>query len=152
MSHYLRAAAATFLLISVFLIMTPAIRPNEQPSVQLPPELDRVLRDYEQAWSHGDAAALAKLFAEDGFVLSPGNPIVRGRAAIEEAYRGNGGAPLALRAVAFATEGKVGYIIGAYAEHAGDKDRGKFTLTLRREPSGLWLIVSDMDNGDEPRH
>jgi len=150
MNQCLRAAVTTLLLISAFLTMTPATEPNEQPSVQLPQELDRVLRDYEQAWSHGDAPALAKLFDEDGFVLSPGRPMVRGKAAIEEAYRDNHGAPLTLRAVAFAVEGKVGYIIGAYADRVGDKDRGKFTLTLRRESSGRWLVMSDMDNGNEP--
>lgn len=152
MNQFLRAAATALLFITVSLITTPATEPSDQPSVQLPPELERVLRDYEQAWSHGDAPALAKLFAEDGFVLSPGRPMMRGKAAIEEAYRDDHGAPLALRAVAFAAEGKVGYIIGAYADRAGDKDRGKFTLTLRRESSGRWLIVSDMDNGNQPRH
>jgi len=151
MNQSLRAAAMALLLITLFLITTPATEPSEQPSVQLPPELDRVLRDYEQAWSRGDAPALAKLFAEDGFVLSPGRPMVRGKAAIEQAYRDNHGAPLALRAVAFAAEGKVGYIIGAYADHPGERDRGKFTLTLHRESSGRWLIVSDMDNGNQPR-
>jgi len=151
MSYFIRAAAAALLFIGA-LIATPSSEQAGQPSVMLPPELDRVLRDYEQAWSHGDAAALSKIFAEDGFVLSPGKPMARGRAAIEAAYRGSGGGPLALRAVAFATEGKVGYIIGGYAEHAGETDRGKFTLTLRREAAGRWLIMSDMDNGNEPRH
>lgn len=151
MNHFLRAATAALFLFAA-LITTPGTERTEQPSVTLPPELDRVLRDYEQAWSHGDAAGLAKLFAEDGWVLSPGNPMVRGRAAIEKSYHGSGGASLALRAVAFAAEGKVGYIIGGYATHAGDPDRGKFTLTLRREASERWLIVSDMDNGNEPRH
>jgi uncharacterized protein (TIGR02246 family) len=151
MSYYSRMTAAVLFLFTSLLTATPASEQAGQPSVPLPPELDRVLRDYELAWSRGDAAALARLFAEDGFVLSPGKPIVRGQAAIEKAYSGSGSAPLVLRAVAFATEGKVGYIIGAYAEHAGDPDRGKFTLTLRRDASGRWLIMSDMDNGNEPR-
>ena len=43
-------------------------------SVTLPPELDRVLRDYENAWQAKDAGALARLFTEDGFVLSNGKP------------------------------------------------------------------------------
>ena len=77
--------------------------------------------------------------------------MVRGKAAIEEAYRGSGGGPLALRAVAFATEGSVGYIIGAYATNPGEPDRGKFTLTLKRE-AGKWLIFSDMDNGNGEKH
>src|SRR5262245_12780892 len=112
MNQFGRAAAAALLFFSAVLLATSVSGRPELPSVTLPPELDRVLRDYEQAWSHGDAAALAKLFAEDSFVLSPGSPMVRGKTAIEAAYRGSGGGPLALRAVAFATEGKVGYIIG----------------------------------------
>jgi len=152
MSHVVRAACAAISIAAFVLIASPTAGQPELSSVALPAELDRVLRDYEQAWSHGDAAALARLFADDGFVLSPGRAMVRGKAAIEEAYRGSGGGALALRAVAFAREGKVGYIIGAYAEHTGDPDRGKFTLTLHRDASGRWLIFSDMDNGNEPRH
>jgi ketosteroid isomerase-like protein len=106
-----------------------------------------VLTDYEVAWQAKDATALSKLFTEDGFVLSSGAPPVRGRAAIEAHYQGRGG-PLSLRALAFATEGAIGYIIGAYATKKDEPDMGKFTLTLRREDDGRWLIVSDMDNGN----
>ena len=53
--------------------------PASLPSVTLPPELDRVLRDYETAWAAKDAARLAKLFAEDGYVLPGGSPPVKGR-------------------------------------------------------------------------
>jgi ketosteroid isomerase-like protein len=118
-----------------------------QPTIELPPELRRVLTDYENAWSSRDAAALAKLFAEDGFVLPNGGPPVRGRAAIERQYTGAGG-PLALRAIAYAAEGSVGYIIGGYAKQKGDPDTGKFTLTLRKGPNGRWLIMSDMDSSN----
>jgi ketosteroid isomerase-like protein len=126
----------------------PAPTPVDlQPSVALPPELARVLTDYEAAWRSRDAAALARLFAEDGFVLPNGRPPVRGRAAIRDYYTGHGG-PLALRAIAFATEGAVGYIIGGYAPRQGEADDGKFTLTLRKDAGGRWLIVSDMDSSN----
>ncbi len=118
-----------------------------QPSVSLPAPLARVLTDYEKAWSQKDAAALAQLFAQDGFVLSSGAPMVRGRDAIKRFYTGAGG-PLSLRAVAFSTEGNVGYIIGAFTDRPGAADHGKFTLTLRRDAGGRWLIISDMDNGN----
>lgn len=119
--------------------------PRQEPSVDLPAALARVLTDYEAAWRKRDPAALASLFAEDGFVLSGGRPPIRGRARVAQHYAGSGGS-LSLRAIAYATEGSVGYIIGAYAEEKGQPDVGKFTLTLRRGADGRWLIVSDMDN------
>jgi len=115
--------------------------------VKLPAALARVLTDYETAWRKRDAAGLANLFTDDGFVLSNGRPPIRGRAAIQRAYTGAGG-PLALRAMAFATDGSVGYIIGAFARHDGEPDIGKFTLTLKKADDGRWLIVSDMDNSN----
>jgi ketosteroid isomerase-like protein len=118
-------------------------------SVSLPPPLARVLEDYERAWNAHDAPGLAALFAADGFVLASGSPPVRGRAAIEKAYGGAGG-PLVLRALAYATEGSTGYVIGGFSRQRGAPDVGKFTLTLRREGE-RWLIVSDMDNGNSPR-
>jgi len=123
-----------------------AAAPAPLPTVTLPPELDRVLRDYERAWRAGDAAALAALFAEDGFVLQGGRAPVRGRQAIRTAYTGQGGAGLRLRALSYAVADTVGYIIGAYGYGETAGDQGKFTLTLRRPPGGAWLIFSDMDN------
>ena len=133
-----------------YVLMTCAVvaqqpAPEPLPSVELPAALARVLTDYEMAWGNKDAAALAALFAEDGFVLSGSRPPVRGRAAIKEHYTGKGG-PLSLRALAYEAEGSVGYIIGAYTGYEGQPDVGKFTLTLRRNEDGRWLIMSDMDN------
>lgn len=124
----------------------PAAVPGEA-SVALPPELARVLTDYETGWTKGDAAALASLFAEDGFVLANGQAPVKGRAAIEKLYTQDG-APLSLRAIAFAISGDTGYIIGGYGRERGKPDDGKFTLTLRKAADGRWLIVSDMDNSN----
>ena len=140
-------ALACLLLVPAASAQAPATSP---PSVTPPPELARVLTDYEAAWQKQDADALAKLFAEDGFVLSQGEPPVRGRDAIRKHYTGKGG-PLALRALAFQAEGSVGYIIGGYAMRRGEPDAGKFTLTLRKGQDGRWLIFSDMDNSNARR-
>lgn len=118
--------------------------------VALPAALDRVLRDYEQAWRTGDANALAGLFAEDGFILQSNQPPVRGRAAIEAAYAGQGSSPLRLRALAYAAEETTGYVIGAYTYGNNVGDTGKFTLTLKRVAGGPWMIFSDMDNTNTP--
>lgn len=126
---------------------------TELPDVALPPELDRVIRDYERAWRAGDGVALASLFAEDGFVLQSNRPPIRGRRAIRAAYEGQGGSPLRLRALAFASGDTIGYIIGAYGYDDTPGDTGKFTLTLRRAPGEPWLIFSDMDNPNAaPQH
>lgn len=129
----------------------PSAPDKELPSVSLPAELDRVLRDYERAWRSGDASRVAALFSTDGFVLQSGRAPVRGRDAIAKAYTGQGGGPLRLRALAYATTDTVGYIIGAYGYGDTPGDMGKFTLTLRRAPGAAWEIFSDMDNGNQPR-
>lgn len=131
------------------LSLAVTVQAQQLPSVDLPPALDRVLRDYERAWQAKDAAGLAALFTEDGFVLSSGKPPVRGRDAIKVAYANSGG-PLALRALAYATDGNVGYIIGAFGSMKDEPDSGKFNLALRRV-KGKWLIAADMDNGNARR-
>ena len=131
----------------------PAAAAAPMPSVKLPPEIDRVLRDYERAWRSGDATAVAALFAEDGFILQSGRPAIRGRAAIANAYKGQAGGPLRLRAFAYATGDTTGYILGGYGYGEGDTvpDMGKYTVTLRRSRGGPWQLFSDMDNGNQQR-
>jgi ketosteroid isomerase-like protein len=115
------------------------------PSTALPPALDRVLREYERAWAGGDAAGLAALFTEDGFVLSNGAEPIRGRGVIRRKYA-NAGGNLKLRALGYATADTVGYIVGAYRYGNAAEDTGKFVLALRRGPDGRWLIAADIDN------
>jgi len=114
------------------------------PSIVLPVALARVLTDYEAAWRERDAAALARLFADDCVVVPNSCPPVKGRARVQECYANSGG-PLALRAIASNIDGALAYIIGAYAENVSGPDLGKFTLTLAKGSDGRWLIVADMD-------
>ena len=149
----MRKAARTLLIMTLLVASSAAGQqetPAAEPSVKLPPDLSRVLTDYETAWKNRDPAALAGLFAEDGFVLPNGGTPVRGRAAIQKFYTGHGG-PLSLRAIAYATEGGVGYILGGYTDAAGKPDTGKFTLTLKKGSDGRWLIMSDMDSPNRRR-
>jgi ketosteroid isomerase-like protein len=131
-------------------LLSPGARAADPapPSVALPADLDRVLRDYEKAWRARDARGLADLFTEDGFALSPGSPPVRGRAAIARHYAGAGG-NLYLRAYAFSVDGRLAYIVGGFSHVEGAPDDGKFTLILARGDGGRWMIASDMDNGNQ---
>ena len=149
----MRRSRLAVILLSGLLMAGPVVAQESAArlaDVALPAALDRVLRDYEQAWRTGDAKALAALFAEDGFILQSNQPPVRGRAAIEAAYAGQGSSPLRLRALAFAAEETTGYIVGAYTYGNNVGDTGKFTLTLKRVADGPWMIFSDMDNTNAP--
>ncbi|WP_049455949.1 YybH family protein [Stenotrophomonas maltophilia] len=151
----MRRTRLAVIFCSALLLASPAIARDAEgaqplPDAALPAPLERVLRDYEQAWRTGDAKALAGLFTEDGFVLQSNQPPVRGRSAIEAAYAGQGSSPLRLRALAYSMEGNTGYIIGTYSYGNNVGDTGKFTLTLKRMGDGPWLIFSDMDNTNAP--
>ena len=142
-------AALSFILLAGPMFAQNAPEPAkmvELPDASLPPELDRVLRDYERAWRAGDAKAIASLFTEDGVLLPNNRPPIRGRTAIQAIYEDERGGPLHLRALAYAAKGAVGYIVGGYRYGDAERDMGKFTITLRRAPGKPWLISSDMDS------
>jgi ketosteroid isomerase-like protein len=120
------------------------------PSVELPADLARVLRDYEQAWTAADSEALARLFTTDGYALPSGQPPAAGASAIRQAYKKNAGSPLVLRALHYAQSGDMAYIIGGFGWEAGKPDFGKFVLVLRKDKDGRWLIAADMDNANAP--
>ncbi|MFT7775687.1 YybH family protein [Roseateles sp.] len=121
-----------------------------QPSVSLPVDVERVLKDYARAWEANDPVALSKLFAADGMALPSGQPPARGPESIRRAYSQGAGMPLHLRPIAFGESGELAYVIGGWGSSPTQPDFGKFTLVLRRGVDGRWLIVSDMDNANAP--
>jgi uncharacterized protein (TIGR02246 family) len=133
------------------LVLASGLVAQPLPTVTLPPELDRVLRDYERAWIAKDPEALARLFTPEGMALPSGQPPAPGPAAIRQAYAQGAGSPLSLRALAYATSGDLAYIIGGFAPAPGQADHGKFVLVLRRGAGGRWLIAADMDNANQRR-
>ena len=139
------------LLVSMLVLGSPAAAsaqgqaaPTQLPSVTLPPELDRVLRDYEAAWRASDANGLAQLFADGRVVMTNSGRAVMGREGVRQVYS-RGGGPLNLRAMAYAADDTVAHIIGAYAVRPGGEDSGTFVLALVRPRGGKWLITADMD-------
>ncbi len=145
---------AVLVLSSIALFSSPAMAqtpnapppPAPLPSITLPPQLDRVLRDYERHWRAGDEQALATLFTADGFVPRSGG-WVGGSDGIRQTYENFSG-DLRLRALAYAVDDTVGYIVGAYRYGEGANDSGKFVLALRRAPGDPWLIAADIDQSN----
>ena len=120
------------------------------PAVTLPAEFTEVLRAYEQAYARRDSAAISALFAADGYLMRPGQPPIRGNAAIGAALAPEGGA-LRLVPVAFGQADSAGYIIGTFGAEQSANRGGKFVLALtRRAPNGggTWRIAADIDNSN----
>ncbi|HEY7568172.1 MAG TPA: DUF4440 domain-containing protein [Gemmatimonadaceae bacterium] len=139
------------LLVAVTMVALPNIASGQEktvppplPSIALPPDLDRVLRDYEKAWKASDANGLAALFADGRVVMTNSGRAVRGREGVRQMYS-NGGGPLVLRAMAYAADDTVAHIIGGYTLRPGEGDAGTFVLALVRSRGGPWLIAADMD-------
>ncbi|MGH7696212.1 MAG: YybH family protein [Gemmatimonadaceae bacterium] len=139
------------LLVTVAVLVLPSsvcgqgnTSPPALPSITLPPDLDRVLRDYETAWKASDAAGLAQLFADGRVVMTNSGRAVKGREGVRQMYA-SGGGPLVLRAVAYAADDSVAHIIGGYTLRPGEGDAGEFVLALVKSKGGPWLIVADMD-------
>ena len=115
---------------------------NERlPVVTLPPDLDRLLRDFERNWQAPDnKTALAEQFTDSG-VFQYADDWLRGRPAIRMMLLGSGGA-LGLRAQAFSIEERVGHVAGAYGVYRDTVwvDQGRFLFALRRDRGTPWRI------------
>ena len=145
----LTALTATALLATAGCAAAQAAPSWPLPTVTLPPELSRVLRDYEAAWKAGDGTALAKVFTADGFILPSGRLPARGTAAIQASHQQPGG-DLQLVAFGYATADTVGYLVGGYRYPGTVGPGGKFVLALRKDTAGRWRIAADIENLSQP--
>lgn len=139
------------LLVLLSVLSSPVVLAQALPTVALPADVARVLTDYARAWAANDAEALSRLFVPEGMALPNGQPPARGADSIRRVYSQGAGSPLALRPIAFASSGDLAYVVGGFGPAPNaPEDLGKFTLVLRREGDGRWLILADMDNSNVP--
>lgn len=141
----MRPLRCVLLLVAAACSQSPASSAPALPSVSLPPELDRVLRDYETAYARRDSAALAALFAEDGFLLPAGGPPVRGHGSVARVLSLEGG-PLSLVPVSYALGDSVAYVIGTFGAERSAGEGGKFVLALKRRGAEPWRVAADIAN------
>ena len=118
----------------------------------------RVTNDrFVKAALAADWAALASTYTEDGIVLPPNGPEVRGRAAIQKFYAGPKVTVLKVNLVEIDGQGDLAYTRGTYdievmppGARAPTKDTGKFVDVWRKQPDGSWLDTRDIWNSDRP--
>jgi len=119
-------------------------------------ELGQMNRDFAAALNAKDARAAAALYTEDAVLIPPGEPLVRGRDAIEEYWRGaieSGGVrDVSVETMDALSSGSLGYETGSFVLTANGPDgealtdRGRYIELLRREPDGRWLSTHGIWN------
>jgi len=119
-------------------------------------ELGQMNRDFAAALKAGDATAAAALYTEDAVLIPPGEPLVRGREAIEAYWRGaiEAGAVLdvSVETMDARSSGTLGYETGSFVltvtgpDGEAVIDRGRYIELLRRQPDGRWLSTHGIWN------
>jgi ketosteroid isomerase-like protein len=122
-----------------------------------------VVSEIDRAFATADPALLAGLVTEDAVWMAPEEPLIRGRAAVEERYRGLfGELHDRFSEVTHSMEVAEVCVCGEWAISRGSYRltltlpnvpqpiviTGKNVHTYRKQHDGSWLIASDIWNTD----
>ena len=122
-------------------------------------EIERRVRQFEDAANGGDAAGMAALYRTDALLLPPNHSKVEGRPAILEFWQGfpTMGTPHGqLTPQQVEAHGDTAHEIGAYTlrieppDGPAIEDRGKYIVLWKRAPGGDWEMAADCWNSDLP--
>ncbi len=114
-------------------------------------ELDAINAGFGEAFATQDAERLATFYADDARLLFHGQPIIRGRAAVEAALRDMvAGGPATLRFVTdeVIADGSLIVDIGRMISPTG---QSKYVVVYQRQADGSLRVAVDAANSDGPR-
>ena len=114
-------------------------------------ELDAINAGFGEAFAAQDADRLAAFYAADARLLFHGQPIIRGRAAVDAELREMvAGGPANLQFVTdeVIEDGSLVVDIGRIVSTTG---QSKYVVIYRREADGSLRIVVDAANSDGPQ-
>jgi uncharacterized protein (TIGR02246 family) len=148
--------AMIFALRSLFGPAFPAIEVRNPPTPQQ--EIVTVANAYVTAMLASDAASAAALYREDAVEMPNCGPLVKGRPAIEQYFRG---LMKEVKITAFvlthmesAISGDTAYDVGTYTQRLSTPggivdDTGKYVVMLKRT-GGDWKVAYSIHNSDRP--
>lgn len=120
-------------------------------------DIAKVADSYVKASLAGDVKAVAALYTDDAVELPPYQPMVKGKAAIEQYYTKQMSGPAKLTAFTLThiesrASGDIGYDVGTYAQTVSDgqhpmNETGKYTVILKRVGS-TWKVAYAIYNSD----
>jgi len=116
---------------------------------------------YVKAALAGDAKAIAAVYAEDAVEMPPNQPMIKGRAAIQQYYEKEMSSGMKMNSFTLThldthAAGDRGYDVGTYRQSVTPKgatapvsDSGKYTVIVKRSGSG-WQVAYAIYNSDQP--
>ncbi len=113
-------------------------------------ELDAINAGFGEAFATQDAERLAAFYADDARLLFHGQPIIRGRAAVEATLRDMvAGGPATLRFVTdeVIADGSLIVDIGRMISPTG---QSKYVVVYQRQADGSLRVAVDAANSDGP--
>ena len=110
-------------------------------------------RKFEEAVAKGDAAAIAKLYAEDAEILPPNSPPLKGREAIQKEFTGLVGAfkKITLKTREVHPMGNLALEVSSWKlEDASGKGPEGKAMVLWKKTGSTWQLYRDMWSGNAP--
>jgi ketosteroid isomerase-like protein len=146
------------LLVLVILIAAAPLslgqtKGNKTSGSNIRSAIEAANKRFVEAFSKGDAARIAAMYAEGARVLPPNSPMVQGRQRIQELWQSfiNTGAKLMLSTSDVEAQGNVVHEVGTYELIFPDnkRDAGKYVVIWRRG-KGDWKLAVDIWNSNLP--
>ena len=152
----MRKPHGRFLLVLLVCVVLAYQSPRAQ-SPGAAAEIAKVSDAYVNASLSANAKAIAALYTDDAVEMPPNQPMVKGRAAIEQYYTTQFGGTAKLQSFALThiesnASGDIGYEVGTYRQTITDgqhpmADTGKYTVVLKRA-GGAWKVAYAIYNSD----
>lgn len=111
---------------------------------------------FEEAFYRGDADAMSRIYTEDAEWLVPQAPIIKGRAAIAQAWKqivGSGGNTVRVQIREIEASEDWAYDVGMFTASSPDGSilhSGKYIVIWKRQPTGEWKTHRDIFNWEIP--
>ena len=121
------------------------------PSVQLPPELAHLTREFGKNWN--SKTGLAPLFSEDSMIVKRDvNNWVKGKAVVSDIWSQTYGEEITLIPVSYKIDNSAGYIMTYIADaETPPTIFGQAMIALEKEKDGQWRIAGKMMSVGYPR-
>jgi steroid delta-isomerase len=102
-------------------------------------QFDGLGNAYAGAVEAGDAEAMSRLYTEDAILLTPGNPPIKGRQAIQEYWKEElgDGFKLMIKDLDIQELGDTAYAVGTYET---EDEKGNWIDVVQRQEDGSLLL------------